>query len=293
MRVFHRRVDWRIAVVVIAFGISLLLTVSIYLLAALAHLAFWEEWLSPTTHIGAVFAAWVGGVVLFSIVGLVAAVVSLARPETESFDARARILFRGKTGEHIEYIISTLKDKFEHYSELTSKRVTILDYAAGTFRVSIESDIVLRSYIDDTATTYTSNFRYEDVTPAPMGRPPNRLVYIRVGGAPKTPATIFDTEIVEPVQAEIAAGETCRVETKIEFWVRETTEKNTHIPARFTQKLILEFHNNWDRDVIIKLIRQGQIDQQVGLRPGDRVKALELSGLRPGEEAYDYRFLGP
>ncbi|HWA91646.1 MAG TPA: hypothetical protein VG889_16525 [Rhizomicrobium sp.] len=47
------------------------------------------DWVDPIKFLGAAFAAWVGGIALFTVVGAAAAIVSLARPEQELFDARA------------------------------------------------------------------------------------------------------------------------------------------------------------------------------------------------------------
>jgi hypothetical protein len=84
-----RRVDWRAWVVLGALAVTLVATATIYILGI---------GLDPATHFGAVFAGWVSGVALFVVLGVVVAVVSLEPPEKESFDSRARILFRRQTG---------------------------------------------------------------------------------------------------------------------------------------------------------------------------------------------------
>jgi hypothetical protein len=76
-------------VVLGALAVTLVATATIYILGI---------GLDPATHFGAVFAGWVSGVALFVVLGVVVAVVSLEPPEKESFDSRARILFRRQTG---------------------------------------------------------------------------------------------------------------------------------------------------------------------------------------------------
>src|SRR5437588_7652008 len=99
-----RRLDWRVWAVIAASTASIIATGFVY----------WMRWgLDPSTHFGAVFASWVGGVALFVIAGAVVALVSLARPEMESFDARARILFRRQTGKHIDYLIQRMQTVLE------------------------------------------------------------------------------------------------------------------------------------------------------------------------------------
>src|SRR4029079_3618023 len=92
---------------------------AVFLAAVICILAtvfiYWMGYgLDPATHFGAAFASWVGGLVLFVVAGTVVALVSLVRPENESFDARARILFRRQTGKHIDYIVDRIKGVLEH-----------------------------------------------------------------------------------------------------------------------------------------------------------------------------------
>src|SRR5436190_11638910 len=86
-------VDWRVGAVLAAYVISIAGTLLIYYYDIWGKAKTATIFGDPATHVGAVFAGWVAGLVLFTIGG-VAALVSLARPERESFDSRARILFR-------------------------------------------------------------------------------------------------------------------------------------------------------------------------------------------------------
>lgn len=282
-----RRVDWRAWVIVGVTAAVLLATAFVY----------WEGWgLNPATHFGAVFASWVSGVALFAVAGSLIAFVSLARPERESFDSRARILFRRQTGRHIDYIVGRIGKTLEHYAESTMLKVTIRSFNASErkFRVSATSEIVVRSYIDDVETTYTSNLVREEVTPCPAGGEPNRLVFARVAGEPVGSSEEFASTVSRPISCRIEPDCSCDVESLMEFWIRADDEPNTHVPSRYTQSLTLLFEN-WvpaEHQVAIKVSVDGGttwIDEQ--LPHGKSKKILELKDLAPGKEVFDYRIL--
>ena len=87
-----RQIDWRVWAIVGVVVVAVLGTIAVYLSG------YGRD---PLTHFGAVFAGWVGGLVLFIIAGSVVAIVSLVRPETESYGSRARILLKRQTGHKI------------------------------------------------------------------------------------------------------------------------------------------------------------------------------------------------
>jgi hypothetical protein len=165
--------DWRVAaiwaVVLIALGATTILLAGGY-------------WQQPNTFIGSVFASWVAGLALFTVVGLVVALVSLARPEQESFDARARILFRQQSGKHIDYIIKRIGGVLAHYNENTSIKVIVSDYHAEEKKLLItcESKTEVKSYIDDITSTVISRIKLKNVTPPPSGGVSNRILFLRV-----------------------------------------------------------------------------------------------------------------
>ena len=93
--------DWRFKAIFCAWLVSVLLTLAI---------AFWGYNFDLDAPFWAsVFTSWVAGVTLFTVVGGVVAGVSLVLPEKESFDTRARILFRRQSGLHIDYIVLRIK----------------------------------------------------------------------------------------------------------------------------------------------------------------------------------------
>ena len=186
-----------------------------------------------------------GGLALFVITGIVVAIISLARPEQESFDSRARILFRRQTGKHIDYIVSRIKEVLEHYAEETENKITILEFnnAERKYRVSSSGNTIVRSYLDDVECTYDSEIHFASDTTPPNGGARNRLVYARVGGSPVGTSEEFTDRITRPLVCQIDRDGTCAVNTMTEFWVRANDEDNTHTPKRYTQVIRWQFEN--------------------------------------------------
>lgn len=280
--------DWRVKLIIAIVAIAVVITAAIY------YFGYGRD---PLTDFGAIFAAWIGGLALFVITGIVVAIVSLARPEQESFDARARILFRRQAGKHIDYIISKLKAEFEHYAETTILKVTIRDFepTEKKFRVSSVNDSVVRSYLDDVETTYQTTLHIEKTTPPPKGGASNRLVYVRIAGKQIGTAEEFADSITRPIHCRVDEDGTCDVCTMSDFWVVGTTEPNTHTTRRYTQRLSLVFENLLPsaQEVEIKLTIDGThwITEKLSL--GESRQVAEFKDIKPGIQLFDYRIIIP
>jgi hypothetical protein len=225
------------------------------------------------------------------------AIVSLARPERESFDSRARILFRRQTGKHIDYIVSRIKEILEHYAEQTENKITILDFNAAEkkFRISSSGNTIVRSYLDDVESTYVSEIHYASDTPPPDSAPRHRLVYARVGGNPIGTSEEFTGTITRPIACRIDRDGTCTVSTLSEFWLRANDEDNTHTPKRYTQVMRWLFENlvSSNQDIEIKYTLDGKNWVSQRLTHGGCGQVIELKDLKPGEVAFNYRILAP
>jgi hypothetical protein len=250
--------------------------------------------LNPATHFGAVFAAWVGGLALFVITGIVVAIVSLAKPEEESFDARARILFRRQVGKHIDYIISRIQEVLEHYAESTDIKVAIIDYDQDEkkYKISNMTDTVVRSYLDDVESTYISEARIGGVTAPPKGGTRNRIIYIRVDCKPVGTSEEFDNEFARPITCRIDRDGTSTVSIRRETWVCANDEDNFYAPRRYTQIVRVQFENLLpsNQNVEVKFTVDGRewIEQ---LTTGSHKQVLTIKDVKPGTVAFNYRFM--
>jgi hypothetical protein len=259
-------------------------------------LFFWFGiWQDPATMGGAIFAAWAGGVALFIVVGLIVGIVSLVRPEEESFDARARILFRRETGAHIDYIVRRIKDILEHYAESTEILCIVQDYhpESNMYRVQSTVKTVVRSYLDDVDTRYTADCNLKGATPSPPGQAQNRFVYLKVGGQVVGVSEEFQSSMQRDVVTTIAEDGSCLVEYMYEVWVRSGDEENTYAPRRYAQSFSLVVQNLCQRRPVVKvaLERGGPHRTTVELAHGQSETLINASNIEPEVEVYDFRVL--
>ncbi len=284
-----RSVDWRVWAIVAAIFVLVIVTGIFYYL---------RIGLDPSTHFGAVFAAWVGGVALFVVAGAVVAIISLVRPEQESFDARARILFRRQSGKHIDYIVYRIKEILEHYSEETSIKVTLREYdpASSKYRIAVTHDVVVRSYLDDIQSTYHSSVSYAETTLPPTGRDPNRFMYLRIDGRPVIRSEEFQDAFERPISTTIDRDSSCELSCAVEFWTKANEEENNHKTRRYTQLLRLEFENLIISPEPVKIRlnhRDNPAPCDIYIAHGESKQVLELRDVLPGIDAYNYWIVTP
>lgn len=282
------RMDWRIGAVLLATDVSVAATLTGFDLGLNGD--------AGGKFLHDVFAAWVGAIAFFGIVGLVVTVVSLARPEEERFENRARILFRGQDGRHIEYIVKRISETFEQYAEHVTDVITIRDFdqTSGRFLVNAEATTILRNYIDDVQSKFESRIRMQDVADPPPGRQPNRLTFLDVGGASTGSRVFRDGRLAVPIETIIPKRGSCRVAYGMEYWVQAGTEPNTYAPVRYTLYVGLTIRNHIPDGlpVHIRLTKDGggTFDDH-HLRPGEERLICEARDLEPATEAYDFRIL--
>jgi hypothetical protein len=278
------RIDWRVGYILVATGLAASATVVVYVLG------YGRD---PVTFFGAIFAGWVGGIALFIFVGVVVAVVSLARPEQEPFESRARILFRRQGGKHIDYIIARVRQIFEHYAESVENLYIIKDYevAEKKFLINWIGKGQVRSYIDDITSSYSTSISLRHVSLPPQGKPSNKLNFLRVGVTPYGGTDFADT-IEKHFETSIEKGGSCAIEYSIEFWATAQSEPNTYSPQRYTQSVILRFENQLllDKAVHLYLVDSGgKTVEETHLRPGETKTFSVFKDVEPNVRVYDFR----
>lgn len=279
-------IDWRIWAIVLALVFCIILTLAGYAAATVFGVD-----IGPGTHVGAVFASWVGGVVLFSVAGAVVALVSIARPEQESFDARARILFRRQTGKHIDYIVLRIKDILEHYAESHEERLIIMGFHEGDrkFRIGTVSKAKVRSYIDDTETTYTSGIRLADVTPPPQGAERSKLNYLWVDDSPVEAPSDFDDAVERRFATRIERNSSCVIEHRLDIWLQADSEESTFEAVRYTQDFALVVENHHSQAIVIKLSHDDlSTPEALTVEAGAKRLVFTARDVEPGAQIYNY-----
>lgn len=276
--------DWRIGAILLATVASVLISLVIYATGQARD---------PGEFWGAVFAAWLGAVSFFVVVGAAVAIISLTKPEDEPFEARARILFRRETGPHIEYIISKINEVLEHYSEKTSNKIIILDYneTAGKYRIAFEGDSSVRGYIDDIDATYKSEVEYDEITEPPENGTKNTLVYFRINGeAQDISKSTSGNSIRYPFKATTKMKNALDIAFRVEVWLCASTEPISHTVARYTQLLSLHIENRLLHQTKVHITRGDSHNPDVvWVPPGEVRQPYTGSDLRTGATAYEIR----
>jgi hypothetical protein len=287
LRGWFRRMDWRVAAILLATAIAVAATLIVFALGLGRN---------PADFFGAILASWVGGVALFAVVGVVVAVVSLAQPEEESVESRARILFRGQKGRHVDYIVARIRQVFEQYAEDVSNMMTVSEYDASDrkFLVLSEGTTRVRGYIDDAPSTYKSEYSHTGVASPPPGGNLNRVVYLRVGQQNFGGSDIKGSAFSRPFDTTIAAGEDCIIADGIESWVIADDEENSYTPVRFCQRVRLTIRNHLRGGVPLRIklsLDEGKSFDELTLRSGESRLICEVRDVEPEKTVYDVRYL--
>lgn len=273
------------AVAIIIAGVALVVTTVIMY-------AFGAP-LEPSSHWGAVFASWVAGVALFAAGTVAVGIFSLIPPEHGSFDSRARILFRGQDGLHIDYIVKKIGTVLEQYSRETHRTIVVKEYdqVEGKFLVITTAKSKMRSYIEDLVSSVGARVEVTRCSPSPHGRRPPRIVYVRCNGAPVAQHKDFDTETECPYNVEIAKGGETEVETQTEYWVHEIDDAYTHTPIRYVKRFSLVVENHLDENLRVKLKVLSGKEQEIVLGPATTKVVCDLPDVKPEERLFSLWFL--
>jgi len=244
VRPWLEAVDWRVGSILYATLLSVVASLVIYA-AGLGH--------DPSTFFGAIFAAWLGAVAFFVVVGVIVAVVSLTEPFRESFDSRARILLRNERGSHIDYIVDRLKYLLGYYSVRTENRIVVSDYypQESKYRISMQSRNFVRNYINDIVSTFISKVQYNEITPPPPAGLPNRLVYVRIDGKPAGTQAATTGEAGEAGEninyrytTTIGRDSVVEISYRADVWFKADSEELSYSAEKYVQTLTLDVENN-------------------------------------------------
>ena len=201
--------------------------------------------MDATTFEGAAFASWLAGLALAVVVTLSITLATIARPHAEVFEARARNLLRRQAGPHIDHIIPQIQKLLQPYCEEAVREMFVTDYNNETqiFRVNQYTNNYLKSYLNDMPVKFESKLAYLNGTAAPNGHETCSLTYLRVGGDTIAENERFNDKLTITFSMLVHPHETCQIEHRMAYWVKAKTERNRHVPVRFTNHLTVLVHN--------------------------------------------------
>ncbi|TCU18777.1 hypothetical protein [Rhizobium sullae] len=280
--------DWRIKVVIFSSILAVIVTVAFYYCIPDAT--------DATKFIGAAFASWISGLLLFMLVGLGVAIVSLARPEHELFEARARNLLRRQTGHHIDYMVGRLHDVLEAYTAQSTRKIVVLDYDAAEkmFHTSHTTESILKGYLDDKIVNFPAKISYKPLSKPPGGRQKSCLTFLEVNGEKFGDVEEFDDEVARSFRIQIPVkGEfkgRCAVKHRYLYWIKAEEEENVSTSVRYTRELSVEVENQLASSTIVATIKNEQgPDERIVINPGTCQRVIYLTEITPRDKLYDFR----
>ncbi|MDX0610780.1 hypothetical protein GOC90_25490 [Sinorhizobium medicae] len=275
--------DWRVKLVLWSVGLAVTVTLTFYI--------FVPQATDASHFLGAAFASWISGLLLFLLVGSVVAIVSLARPEQELFDARARNLLRRQEGSHIDYIIGRFHNLLEAYVASSEKRILVLDFdeAENKFYTSQTTVNALQCYLDDQEVSIASSVAYENASSPPKGRPKPCLTYLKVDGDHVGDSEEFEIKIKRDFNAKVPANKPCIVEHRFLYWIKAGEEANRHRPIRYTKRMVVVVENQLANRSIVAILKSiDGLEARITIPAGSTETIVNLSEIAPRDTIYDF-----
>jgi len=278
------RHDWRAQLIVLTATIALVVTAAVWVAFPTAR--------DAATFGGAVFASWLSSLGFFILTGLILSFVTIARPDQELFETRARNLFKRQSGPHIDYIVNRMHEVLEPYCEEISRLVTVTQYdpEEKLFFLHVDTTMTFRSFLVDIPSTLDSTVTYLSATPAPAGRERNCLGHLRMSGETVYEHEEFDDSIEKKFTIKVPQYDKCPVEYRLSYWIKAEEEPNRQRARRFTRSMKVRIRNQLTSKTI-KVTFPSNNSQDQMLKAGDEKEIVNLAEIKPGtgEATYDFR----
>jgi len=278
--------DFRVSAVLVGLLISYLITFYFAVMAAKENPpGFWI----------AFYAAWVSGLLFFTIVGLIAGLVTLYRPERDVFAARVKILTGGKSGSAVDYIADELR-RIGYVARITERVITVRAYNAelDAYYAAVKHTTVVRNIYDDVATDAKGDIKIE-LDPLPKDPSPyGRLISFKINGTNQggVPFDFDQGGFSRPWTIDVPAGGEGQIEYEHECWYK-ATEVHHFTPNRFTENLQVKFRclcQPKGQRLLVKLTTANQNDDHLLGYDSEYGLPVPLKDLNPGEQAYRFQF---
>jgi len=239
------------------------------------------------------YSNWVSSVLFFAIVGLVAGLTALYRPEADVFAARVQILLGGKSGPAVDYIGKKLGE-IGYVARLTQRKVIVEEYSEklNAFKLRILHSTSIKNLYHDVKTDAAGKiaFRKLDqmvVEPDEFGW----LVSFRINGIsqPEVPTPLLKEGFVRSWSLSIPGDEEGLISYEHWLWY-PVTEEHTFTLGRFTERLELEIHSRVahpDKRVKVSFTA-GTLEKESVLGYDEELKLAPILDQYPDTVAYKF-----
>lgn len=282
--------DFRVAAILIGVLVSILLSFPFYDLALRevvetakgvtgALPGFWQSF----------YVNWIASLLFFGVVGLVAGLTALYRPEADVFAARVQILLGGKKGPAVEYIAKRLGE-IGYVARLTQRHITIEDYSEEmkAFKLRLQHCTWLRNLYHDVPTGAVGkiSFNFDPLTPEPESYGSLSSFRINGSGQPDVPAALPREGFNRPWNLNIPGDEEGVVAYEHWCWYGTGTD-HTFTLGRFTELLDVKIKNRCVKPLKMNLTA-GTLTKEIVLQYDEEYVLAELRDLYPNTSAYAF-----
>lgn len=230
--------------------------------------------------VSSLFQSWLGDVTFFTLIGVATSIVFAIRPEAESFETRARILFQGRHGTEISHAERKLRN-LGNYSELTKIQLSVAP-RDGWFEIIENADLSIKNLVADIKTSFALPVSDAEQLDNPIEKV-GRVISCSINGQLQSSLLSGDANIY---QAEVGGNSTtqfCIVQT---LWV-EDGKHIAYTPQRFTKTLSVEIVNNSDHEIFA--VTEIPNVERNEIAPRSRRKIVQATDVDP-ESGTAYQF---
>lgn len=282
--------DFRVAAVLIGVLVSILLSFPFYDLALREALdaskgvsaalpGFWQSF----------YVNWIASLLFFAVVGLVAGLTALYRPEADVFAARVQILLGGKKGPAVEYIAEKLGE-IGYVARLTQRQITIEEYSEQmrAFKLRLRHSTWLKNLYHDVPTGAEGkiSFNFDPLVPEPALYGSLESFRINGAGQPDVPAALPKEGFNRPWSLDIPGDEEGVVTYEHWCWYGTGTD-HTFTLGRFTELLDVKIRSRCVRPLKLNLTA-GTLTKEIVLHYDEEYTVAELRDLYPSTTAYSF-----
>lgn len=274
--------NWRLRVIVISTLVAVAATAFIYFFipAATQIDHFW----------GSVFVSWVGGVLLFLVVGGAVALASIVNPDDEALERRLSILLKNKSGAVADHARLQIKSALKPYFESHSVVLTIIQHDAANHRYLCEYRVTgrMKALVPDLSPTLETRIGWQKGSVALQGAQRNRLDYLKIEGLQLKQNVEFDDSFLEPIAIDLSASKPKSIDYQFTLWITGGSEQNTASSVRYLERVTVTVTNKLAVSVPINYSVQSGGTQSSSVPSAATLKLGEATAVPPGTEYARY-----
>lgn len=247
------------------------------------------------------YQSWTAGFVGVLLFSVATTLITLYRPEDEDFERRVRILFGGRTGKHMDFIVDEVK-RLGYFAETVERVYTIEEIrpADGRYRVHVTHRARLHHYIPDVGVSDKLIFEYtpDDLVGEMSGghlisagwKLPEQKIYTSVLADDEDLGIVVPTGCNKSWDIEIPKGKPIDVEVQFRVWGK-IGEIEEFEPVRFARQVRTEVDCRCGNSRLRLEGHVGGEAVQAPLVSGEKITFPDIRDWEPNKKIYSFRLL--